>query len=52
MPGKIILEGNGEMVVNEEKYFVEAGSTVITANGARRGIEAKTRLSFIAVRIL
>jgi quercetin dioxygenase-like cupin family protein len=48
----IFLEGNGEMIVNEEKYLVETGATVITPQGASRGIEAKTRLSFIAVKII
>ncbi len=47
----IFLEGNGEMIVNDEKYLVQAGATVISPNGASRGIEAKTRLSFIAVKI-
>ena len=47
----IFLEGDGEMIVNEEKYLVEAGATVISPKGANRGIEAKTRLSFIAVKI-
>jgi quercetin dioxygenase-like cupin family protein len=47
----IFLEGDGEMIVNEEKYSVKAGATVISPKGASRGIEAKTRLSFIAVKI-
>lgn len=47
----IFMEGNGEMMVNDEKYLVESGSTVITPDGASRGMEAKTRLSFIAVKI-
>jgi len=47
----IFLEGNGRMIVNEEPYLVEAGATVIAPDGASRGIEATTRLSFVAVRI-
>ena len=47
----IFLEGNGKMIVDEEQYMVEAGATVITSDGASRGIEAITRLSFIAVKI-
>lgn len=47
----IFLEGSGEMTVNAETFIVEAGSTVITPDGANRGIEASTRLAFIAVKI-
>ena len=47
----IFLEGNGRMLVNEEPYLVEAGATVIAPDGTSRGIEATTRLSFVAVRI-
>lgn len=45
------LEGNGWMQVNDERKAVGPGSTVITAQGASRGVEAETRLAFLAVRI-
>jgi quercetin dioxygenase-like cupin family protein len=47
----IFLEGSGTMSVNEQQIPVAQGVTVITATGAKRGIEAHTQLSFIAVRI-
>lgn len=47
----IFMEGSGLMTVDDTLYAVEAGSTVITPRGAVRGIEGKTRLAFIAVRI-
>jgi len=46
-----ILEGTGWMVVDDERYPVRSGTTVITPSGARRGIEAETRLVFLATRI-
>ncbi|MCC6147875.1 MAG: hypothetical protein IT308_09950 [Anaerolineaceae bacterium] len=45
------LEGSGVMVVNQERIAVKAGTTVITADGDSRGVEAETRLAFIAIRI-
>lgn len=45
------LEGTGQMIVGEESYKVAAGATVIVPDGALRGIEAKTRLAFLAVRL-
>jgi quercetin dioxygenase-like cupin family protein len=47
----IFLEGNGEMIVNGDRFLVEAGATVIAPHGAIRGMEAKTRLSFFAIKI-
>ena len=46
-----ILEGSGWMVVDDERLRVKAGSTVITPAGALRGVEAGTRLAFLATRI-
>jgi quercetin dioxygenase-like cupin family protein len=46
-----VLEGQGEMSVDDNRYAVAAGSTVIAGRGSRRGIRALTRLAFIAVRI-
>ncbi|MBK8137858.1 MAG: 4Fe-4S binding protein [Chloroflexi bacterium] len=45
------LEGTGWMTVDEERYAVGPGATVITPEGARRGVEAETRLVFLAARI-
>lgn len=46
-----ILEGEGFVVVDDTRFAVQAGSTVITPHGATRGIEAKTRLAVLAVRV-
>lgn len=46
-----ILEGSGWMLVDGERLRVEAGATVITPAGAVRGMEAATRLTFLATRI-
>lgn len=45
------LEGTGWMLVGEERFPVQAGSTVLAPSGAARGMEATTRLAFIATRI-
>jgi quercetin dioxygenase-like cupin family protein len=45
------LEGTGWMTVDEERFAIEAGVTVITPDGAVRGIEAETRLAFLATRV-
>lgn len=45
------LEGSGSMTVDLERYPVTAGATVIAPAGSSRGIEAETRLAFIAVRV-
>lgn len=47
-----ILEGNGWMSVNGERHAVQAGATAIVPEGAERGIEATTRLAFIAARTM
>jgi mannose-6-phosphate isomerase-like protein (cupin superfamily) len=46
-----ILEGRGEMVVDASRFVLAAGTTVIAPRGSRRGIEARTRLAFLAVRV-
>ena len=46
------LDGTGWMTVDDERYPVRPGATVITSAGAKRGIEAETRLAFLAVRIV
>ncbi len=46
-----ILEGSGSMTVDAERYALSAGVTVIAPEGSSRGLEAETRLAFIAVRV-
>ncbi|MEP7378762.1 MAG: cupin domain-containing protein [Chloroflexota bacterium] len=46
-----ILEGSGSMTVDGERYPLTAGATVIAPAGSTRGIEAETRLAFLAVRV-
>ncbi len=46
-----VLEGQGEVTVDDNRYAVAAGSTVIAGRGSRRGIRALTRMAFLAVRI-
>ena len=45
------LEGTGWMRVDGERLAVEPGATVITPAGSARGIEAETRLAFLATRV-
>ncbi len=44
------LEGEGLMTVDEESFAVKPGATVIAPNGAKRGINAKTRIIFLAAK--
>ncbi len=45
------LQGTGWMIVDDERHPVSAGTIIITPNGAKRGIEAETRLAFLATRM-
>ena len=45
------LEGTRWMLVGEERLAVQAGATVLSPAGVPRGMEAATRLAFIATRI-
>jgi len=45
------VEGEGVMVVDGERYEVGPGSIVIASQGAVRGVEALTRLVFVATRV-
>lgn len=45
------LEGSGWMLVDEERLPVSQGATVVMPAGTVRGIEAVTRLAFLATRI-
>jgi quercetin dioxygenase-like cupin family protein len=44
------LEGTGWMMVDEERFAVGPGAIVVTPGGSSRGIEAETRLAFLAAR--
>jgi mannose-6-phosphate isomerase-like protein (cupin superfamily) len=46
-----ILEGRGEMIVDTRRFVLAPGTTMIAPRGSRRGIEARTRLAFLAVRV-
>ncbi len=45
------LTGNGWMIVNGERMAVSAGSTIYMPEGTVRGMEAETRMAFLAVRV-
>jgi quercetin dioxygenase-like cupin family protein len=45
------LDGAGWMMVDDERLRVQAGSIVVVPPGAKRGIEAETRLAFVGVRL-
>ena len=44
------LEGEGLMTVDDETFEVKPGATVVAPGGARRGINAKTRLVFLGAK--
>jgi len=44
------LTGTGTMTVNDQQYPITAGATVIAPTGARRGMQAETRLIFLAAK--
>lgn len=41
------LEGEGLMTVDDETFVIKPGVTIITPSGAKRGMNAKTRLVFL-----
>lgn len=45
------LEGTGWMTVDGERMAVGSGATIVMPEGAVRGMEAETRLAFLAARI-
>ncbi len=45
------LEGSGWMLVDGERLAVTQGATVVMPAGTVRGVEAETRLAFLATRI-
>lgn len=44
------LAGTGWMTVDDERLAVGPGATVVMPAGAQRGVEAETRLAFVAAR--
>lgn len=46
-----ILEGSGWILVDDERLPITAGAIVVMPAGTVRGMEADTRLAFLAVRI-
>lgn len=42
------LEGSGLMTVGDEAFEIKPGVTVIAPSGARRGMNARTRVVFLA----
>ena len=45
------LEGSGWMIVDDQRLRIQAGSIVAVPDGAKRGVQAETRLAFIGVRL-
>jgi quercetin dioxygenase-like cupin family protein len=45
-----ILQGAGWMTVDEERFPIEEGAVITMGNDAARGMEAETKLAFLAVR--
>ena len=41
------LEGEGLMTVDDETFDIKPGVTIITPSGAKRGVNAKTRVIFL-----
>lgn len=46
-----ILEGSGWMTVDDHRFVIESGMIILTPEGSDRGMEATTRLAFLATRI-
>jgi len=41
------LEGDGLMTVDDESFAIKPGVTVVVPSGAKRGMNAKTRVVFL-----
>ena len=39
------------MIVDGQRFAVTAGATLVVPQGAERGMEAETRLAFLATRV-
>jgi quercetin dioxygenase-like cupin family protein len=46
------LEGKGVMTVDGQPVDVEAGVTLVLEDGTVRGMQAETRLAFLATRLV
>jgi len=46
-----ILEGTGWMTVDDQHFAISPGMIILTPDGAARGMEATTRLAFLATRV-
>ena len=44
------LEGEGLMTVEDETFAIKTGVTVIAPSGAKRGMNAKTRVVFLGAK--
>jgi len=44
------LEGEGSMSVGEETFAIQPGVTIVAPGGVSRGIDAKTKVIFLAAR--
>ncbi|MAU01674.1 MAG: hypothetical protein CL608_31435 [Anaerolineaceae bacterium] len=42
--------GTGSIIVNGERFAVQAGTTVVVPDGATRSIEAETKLAFLGAQ--
>ncbi len=45
------VEGRGTMIVDGERLPVAPGTVIIATYGTPRGMEAETKLKFVAVRV-
>jgi quercetin dioxygenase-like cupin family protein len=45
------LEGKGVMTIDDQPVEVGAGMTLVLADGTVRGMQAETRLAFLATRL-
>lgn len=45
------LEGTGWMTVDDKRFPVAAGTVIFAAQGAARGVQAESRLTFLAARV-
>ncbi len=46
------LEGKGVMTVDGQPVEIGAGMTLVLADGTVRGMQAETRLAFLATRLV
>lgn len=44
------LEGEGLMTVGDETFDIKPGATVVVPSGAKRGMNAKTRVVFLGAK--